>query len=424
MANCCKKVVYLSCLEFGSKVKRAGFIKVELREGEWIFDMHISGMTECPERKYEIYAVDKVGEEYGIGSVFLHRGCGEWKWRGRRVAFGKKETSGDEIARFAVKISENKTIEGRLQEIGLGVGEKAAGNSVERARGAKESGWRKTGRPEFMAAEKWKEGDAVSKPSGIAISEDKKEGSKECQGKRIFLAGRREEGRINSREREGKQQEERQEEKQEENKRWEERRPEEGRQREGIGLGRRRREVYERTEERTKEEGKRNSRGERGVRMEEMILNNKWEQLRQMYPVIHPYEDEREYISIEPKDFVIMTGDYQHLANNSFLLHGFYNYRHIVLGREPVGEETVEAAEADKNRAWNERQRTERDTGTREMNGIRNEDTMGDFYLGVPGVYYEREKMVALMFGFEAFECSGGKAESGKFGYYLRRVKI
>ncbi len=424
MANCCKKVVYLSCLEFGSKVKRAGFIKVESQEGEWIFDMHISGMTECPERKYEIYAVDKVGEEYGIGSVFLHRGCGEWKWRGRRVAFGKKETSGDEIARFAVKISENKTIEGRLQEIGLGVGEKAAGNSVERARGAKESGWRKTGRPEFMAAEKWKEGDAVSKPSGIAISEDKKEGSKECQGKRIFLAGRREEGRINSREREGKQQEERQEEKQEENKRWEERRPEEGRQREGIGLGRRRREVYERTEERTKEEGKRNSRGERGVRMEEMILNNKWEQLRQMYPVIHPYEDEREYISIEPKDFVIMTGDYQHLANNSFLLHGFYNYRHIVLGREPVGEETVEAAEADKNRAWNERQRTERDTGTREMNGIRNEDTMGDFYLGVPGVYYEREKMVALMFGFEAFECSGGKAESGKFGYYLRRVKI
>ena len=65
MANCCKRVVYLSCLEFGSKVKRAGFIKVESQEGEWIFDMHISGMTECPERKYEIYAVDKMGEEYG-----------------------------------------------------------------------------------------------------------------------------------------------------------------------------------------------------------------------------------------------------------------------------------------------------------------------------------------------------------------------
>ena len=32
--------------------------------------------------------------------------------------------------------------------------------------------------------------------------------------------------------------------------------------------------------------------------------------------------------------------------------------------------------------------------------------------------------LVALMFGFEAFECSGGKAEAGKFGYYLRKVRI
>lgn len=125
------------------------------------------------------------------------------------------------------------------------------------------------------------------------------------------------------------------------------------------------------------------------IRMDNIILNDKWQQLLQVYPVIHPYEDEREYVSIEPKDFVIMSGDYQHLANNSFLLHGFYNYRHIILGKE-------------------------KETGNPE----------GSFYLGVPGVYYEREKMVALMFGFEAFECNGGKAEPGKFGYYLRKVKI
>ena len=120
------------------------------------------------------------------------------------------------------------------------------------------------------------------------------------------------------------------------------------------------------------------------IQLEDVILNDKWEQLKQIYSVVHPYKDERQYIAIQPKDFVIMTGDYQHLANNSFLLHGFYNYRHIVLGRE----------------------------------------TDNNFYLGVPGVYYEREKMVALMFGFEAFECDGGRAEAGKFGYYLRKVKI
>ena len=46
------------------------------------------------------------------------------------------------------------------------------------------------------------------------------------------------------------------------------------------------------------------------------------------------------------------------------------------------------------------------------------------YYLGVPGVFYEREKMVALMFGFEAFECASGEPEAGEFGYYLRQVEL
>jgi hypothetical protein len=110
---------------------------------------------------------------------------------------------------------------------------------------------------------------------------------------------------------------------------------------------------------------------------------DKWQQLLKNYKQVNPYNDERVYLSLEPKDFVIMSAEYQHLAHNSFLLHGFYNYRHIILGKE---------------------------------NDI--------LYLGVPGVFYEREKMVAKMFGFEAFECEGGNAENGKFGYYLKKVKI
>lgn len=110
---------------------------------------------------------------------------------------------------------------------------------------------------------------------------------------------------------------------------------------------------------------------------------DKWRQLLKSYKQVHPYGDERIYVSIEPKDFVVMSGEYQHLAHNSFLLHGFYNYRHIIMGEEN-----------------------------------------GSYYLGVPGVFYDREKMVAMMFGFEAFECEGGKAENGKFGYYLKKVKI
>lgn len=112
------------------------------------------------------------------------------------------------------------------------------------------------------------------------------------------------------------------------------------------------------------------------------LKEDKWEQILDTYEQIHPYGDERIYVKIEPKDFVILQANYQHLVNNSFLLHGFYNYRYIILGKEQ------------------------------------------DYYLGVPGVFYEREKMVALMFGFEAFECPGGNVRAGEFGYYLRKVEL
>lgn len=46
------------------------------------------------------------------------------------------------------------------------------------------------------------------------------------------------------------------------------------------------------------------------------------------------------------------------------------------------------------------------------------------FYLGVPGVYFEREKQAALMFGFEGFESGEGKSNEGGFGYYMKRVDI
>ncbi len=112
------------------------------------------------------------------------------------------------------------------------------------------------------------------------------------------------------------------------------------------------------------------------------LKEDKWEQILDSYEKIHPYGDERVYVKLEPKDFIILQSKYQHLVNNSFLLHGFYNYRYVILGKEQ------------------------------------------DYYLGVPGVFYEREKMVALMFGFEAFECPGGIARAGEFGYYLRKVEL
>ncbi len=137
--------------------------------------------------------------------------------------------------------------------------------------------------------------------------------------------------------------------------------------------------------------------------LQERLHEDKWQQLCSLYPVCHPFADNEEYISIAPKDFVILRKEYQNLVSNSFLLHSFYNYHHVILGK--VGNK-------------------------------------GDdyYYIGVPGAYLEREKRVAVMFGFEGFAQSergnrnrGGRAadsrgmsmvEEGAFGYYMRKVEI
>lgn len=107
-----------------------------------------------------------------------------------------------------------------------------------------------------------------------------------------------------------------------------------------------------------------------------------WAMLLSKYPVIHPLRDDKDYISISPKDFVILNNQYQNLVHNSFLLHGFYNYRHLILGK------------LDDN-----------------------------YYIGVPGTYHEREALVAEMFGFHRFE-SANKRNIGTFGYYMTQVTI
>lgn len=67
--------------------------------------------------------------------------------------------------------------------------------------------------------------------------------------------------------------------------------------------------------------------------------------------------------------------------HNSFLLHGYYNYGHLVL-----------------------------------------DERNGESRLGVPGNYYEREQMVAAMFGFPDFEPAGKeKIQTGTFGYYFTK---
>ncbi|MCM1536528.1 MAG: DUF6128 domain-containing protein [Clostridium sp.] len=117
------------------------------------------------------------------------------------------------------------------------------------------------------------------------------------------------------------------------------------------------------------------------------LMEDKWQQLCAIYPHIAPFQDEREYLSIEPRDFVILPVKYYRLVNNSFLLHGYHNYQHLILTRILYRGE------------------------------IR-------YYIGVPGNYYEKEKQVAIMFGFESFECKAEPARTGDYGYYMMRIAL
>lgn len=117
------------------------------------------------------------------------------------------------------------------------------------------------------------------------------------------------------------------------------------------------------------------------------LHDNKWNQLVSIYPHICPFRDEREYLSIGPGDFVLLPEKYYALANNSFLLHGYYNYGHLILNRVEIRNQV-------------------------------------NYYIGVPGNFYEREKQVAILFGFESFECLEEPARSGDYGYYMMKVEL
>lgn len=117
------------------------------------------------------------------------------------------------------------------------------------------------------------------------------------------------------------------------------------------------------------------------------LYPSKWKQLCTIYPIVHPFGDGRAYLSIEPRDFVVLQERFQPMVENSFLLHGFYHYRHLLLGRHQQGR------------------------------NVR-------YYLGVPGVFYEKEKAAAVFYGFESFEGAEHPTKEGDFGYYMKQVQI
>ena len=74
-----------------------------------------------------------------------------------------------------------------------------------------------------------------------------------------------------------------------------------------------------------------------------------WEQFLKSHPASMPFSEKNiTCIKMELKDIRELPRKYWYLGNNSFLLHGFFNYRYLVLGKiEEDNEDMVSRS------AWN-----------------------------------------------------------------------
>jgi len=114
-----------------------------------------------------------------------------------------------------------------------------------------------------------------------------------------------------------------------------------------------------------------------------------WSYLTGRFPV-RQYQDGDAKVSgirLEKRDLSRIPREKWEIGNNSFLLHGFYHYQHLLLLRRQSAD-------------------------------------MIQYLVGVPGIYNEREQMMASMFGFEEFKViNGPDGRNGSFGYWCRLLQ-
>ena len=112
-------------------------------------------------------------------------------------------------------------------------------------------------------------------------------------------------------------------------------------------------------------------------------IDQEWEQIRSSCHKVENCRELGEVYRVNKGNFAVLPESMKHILQNSFLVHGLMNYGYLLL--------------------------------------FRVDEKARQFGVGVPGVYYEKEKLVAEMFGFPQFWCDG-RSDNGKFGYYVRIV--
>lgn len=114
------------------------------------------------------------------------------------------------------------------------------------------------------------------------------------------------------------------------------------------------------------------------------------EKLFQKFPEIDICNKDafKKCVKIEPQDIGNFPMETWVLANNSFLLHGYYQYRYLIFALH-----------------FHEKQ--------------------WEYVIGVPGIYEPKEKIMARMFGFGNFCPTNDKeAKTGTFGYWYQVIRL
>ncbi|MCD8151434.1 MAG: DUF6128 domain-containing protein [Clostridiales bacterium] len=115
----------------------------------------------------------------------------------------------------------------------------------------------------------------------------------------------------------------------------------------------------------------------------------RWQRFCVLHPLIFPFDEEKKIyaVKIDLRDIRSLPKPYWQLANNSFLLHGYFNYRYILLGCED-GEK----------KKW---------------------------FVAVPGVFQNQEQLLAGLFGFGEFRTKHlTRQKTGEFGFWYRYLEM
>lgn len=120
----------------------------------------------------------------------------------------------------------------------------------------------------------------------------------------------------------------------------------------------------------------------------ERVWEQQWQKFAASHPIFLPFDDASDIwgVRMQLSDLKILPKSYWNLANNSFLLHGYFNYRYVLFGY-------MESQEG-KNKRW---------------------------FLGVPGVFQNQERILAGIFGFPEFRTKQAvNCKTGEFGYWYQ----